>query len=141
LHLIPLAALASMLIYTGFRLTHPREFMHVYQIGKDQLLIFVATLIGVLATDILIGILIGIGMELAIHVINGVPLRSLFKPYFDVELIGDQGAIVRARYSAGFSNWIQFRRQLIRLGLHERRDVVLDLSRTKLVDHSVMDKL
>lgn len=141
LHLIPLAALASMLIYTGFRLTHPREFLHVYQIGKEQFLIFVATLIGVLATDILIGILIGIAMELTIHVLHGVPLRSLFKPFFDVELVGENEAIVRARHSAIFSNWILFRRQLVRLGLLERRNVVLDLSRTKLVDHSVMEKL
>ncbi len=40
---------------------------YVYQIGKDQLLIFVATLVGVLATDLLIGILIGIGVKLLIH--------------------------------------------------------------------------
>jgi len=40
---------------------------YVYQIGKDQLLIFVATLVGVLATDLLTGILIGIGVKLLIH--------------------------------------------------------------------------
>ncbi len=141
LHRIPLAALAAMLIYTGFRLTHPKEFLHVYEIGQEQLLIFAATLIGVLATDLLIGILIGIAVKLLIHVINGVPLRSLFMSYFDVELIGDDQAIVRARYSAIFSNWILFRRQLVRLGLLERRNVVVDLSRTRLVDHSVMEKL
>lgn len=74
LHRIPLAALAAMLIYTGFRLTHPREFLHVYEIGKEQLIIFVATLVGVLATDLLIGIAIGIAVKLLIHVINGVPV-------------------------------------------------------------------
>lgn len=140
LHRIPLAALASMLIYTGFRLTHPSEFLHVYKIGKEQLLIFVATLVGVLATDLLIGILIGIGVKLVIHLINGVPLRSLFKSYIDVEIKGDT-AVVRAQYSAIFTNWILFRRQLVRLGLLERKNIVLDLSQCKLVDHSVMEKL
>ena len=44
LHRIPLAALAAMLVYTGYRLAHPTEFVHVYRIGKEQLAIFVTTL-------------------------------------------------------------------------------------------------
>ena len=141
LHLIPLAALAAMLIYTGFRLAHPTEFIHMLKIGKEQLVIFVATLVGVLATDLLIGIGIGIAVKLLIHLINGVPIRSLFKPYLDVETKGDDTVVVFARFSAIFSNWILFRRQLVKLGLQERKNVILDLSDTKLVDHSVMDKL
>ncbi len=141
LHRIPLAALAAMLIYTGFRLTHPKEFLHVYEIGKEQLLIFASTLIGVLATDLLVGIGIGIAVKLLIHVINGVPVWALFKSYLDVELKGDDRAIIRVHYSAIFSNWILFRRQIIRLGLVERRNVTLDFTDCKLVDHSVMEKL
>src|SRR5204863_6488632 len=67
IHRIPLAALAAMLVYTGFRLASPREFISVFRIGKEQLLIFVATLVGVLATDLLIGVAIGIAVKLAIH--------------------------------------------------------------------------
>lgn len=141
LHRIPLAALAAMLIYTGFRLTHPKEFLHVYEIGKDQLLIFVSTLVGVLATDLLIGILIGIGVKVLIHLLNGVPLRSLFKSYLDIEPLDDKTTLVRARYSAVFSNWILFRRKLVQLGMGEGKNVIVDLSETKLVDHSVMEKL
>ena len=141
LHRIPIAALAAMLIYTGFRLTHLKEFLHVYKVGKEQLVIFVATLVGVLATDLLIGIIIGIGVKLLIHVINRVPLWSLFKSYFDVELKGDDTAIIRVKYSAVFSNWILFRRNVVRLGLLDRRNVILDFSQCTLVDHSVMEKL
>jgi MFS superfamily sulfate permease-like transporter len=141
LHLIPLAALAAMLIYTGFRLAHPTEFIHMLKIGKEQLVIFVVTLGAVLATDLLIGIGIGIAVKFLIHLINGVPIRSLFKPYLDVETKGDDTVVVFARFSAIFSNWILFRRQLVKLGLQEKKNVILDLSATKLVDHSVMDKL
>lgn len=141
LHQIPLAALAAMLVYTGYRLTHPSEFLHVYKIGKEQLLIFVSTLVGVLATDLLIGILIGIGVKLLIHLINGVPIRSIFKPYLDVELLDKKTALIRARFSAIFSNWILLRRQLVRLGLKERKNVIIDFSDCRLVDHSVMEKL
>ncbi len=141
LHRIPLAALAAMLIYTGFRLTHPREFRHIYSIGKEQLLIFISTMAGVLATDLLIGILIGNGVKSILHLVNGVPMRSLLKPYMDVELDSEDHVTVRARYSAVFSNWILFRRKLVRLGITDKKNVILDLSETKFVDHSVMEKL
>ena len=143
LHRIPLASLAAMLIYTGFRLTHPTEFIHTYRVGREQLVIFVATLVGVLATDLLIGIGIGIGIavKMFIHVINGVPITSLFKPYLDVNIKDDQTALVQAHKSAVFSNWIQFRSKLVKVGINERRNVVLDLSDTTLVDHSTMEKL
>ena len=141
IHQIPLAALAAMLVYTGFRLAHPREFLHVYHVGKEQLLIFVCTLVGVLATDLLIGIVIGIAVKFTVHLINGVPVRSLFKPYLDLEEAGDQTYRVRAYGSAVFSNWIPFKRQLEVIGLVQRNNLIIDLSDTKLVDSSVMEKL
>ncbi len=141
LHLIPLAALAAMLVYTGFRLAHPSEFIHMLKIGKEQLLIFVVTLFAVLATDLLIGIGIGIAVKFAIHLYNGVPIRSLFKPFLDVETQGEDTVLVTARYSAIFSNWILFRGQLVDLGLKAKKNVILDLAQTTLVDHSVMEKL
>lgn len=141
LHRIPMAALAAMLIYTGFRLAHPNEFMNVLRIGREQFVIFGVTLISVLATDILVGIGIGIIAKFAVHIANGVPLRSLFNP--EVQVISDDGQTVRlqAYKSAVFSNWIPLRLQIERKGLLDRKNVELDLSETELVDHSVMDKL
>eukprot|EP00456_Euglypha_rotunda_P030244 TRINITY_DN235_c2_g1_i2.p1 TRINITY_DN235_c2_g1~~TRINITY_DN235_c2_g1_i2.p1 ORF type:complete len:652 (-),score=147.11 TRINITY_DN235_c2_g1_i2:4937-6892(-) len=141
IHQIPLAALAAMLVYTGFRLAHPREFLHVYHIGKEQLLIFVCTLVGVLATDLLIGIGIGIAVKFAVHLINGVPLGSFFKPYLDIEKIGDKTYLIRAYGSAVFSNWISFKRQIEEIGLVQRNNLVIDFAETKLIDSSVMEKL
>ncbi|HLQ44397.1 MAG TPA: SulP family inorganic anion transporter, partial [Planctomycetaceae bacterium] len=122
-------------------LAHPREFMHVYHIGKEQLLIFVCTLVGVLATDLLIGILIGIAVKFTIHFINGVPLKSFFKPFLDVEEAGDKTYRVVAHGSAVFSNWIPFKRQLEDIGLAKGNNLIIDLSDTQLVDSSVMEKL
>lgn len=141
IHKIPLAALAAMLIYTGFRLAHPREFLHVYHVGKEQLLIFVCTLVGVLATDLLKGLAIGIAVKFALHIINGVPLASLFKPFLDVEEIGEKQYLIRAKGSAIFSNWIPFKRQIEEIGLVQKNNLVVDLSDTRLVDSSVMEKL
>jgi MFS superfamily sulfate permease-like transporter len=141
LHRIPLAALAAMLIYTGYRLAHPSEFIHALHIGREQLVVFASTLVAVLATDLLIGIAIGIGVKLVIHVANGVPIKSLLKPYLDIEERGDGTCVISAHQSAVFTNWIPFRREIEHLGLVQRRNVVVDLSNTRLVDHSVMDKL
>jgi MFS superfamily sulfate permease-like transporter len=140
LHRIPLAALAAMLVYTGYRLAHPMEFVHVYRIGKEQLAIFVTTLVAVLATDLLIGIGIGILLKMIIHVANGVPLKSLFKPYIEVQEINETTSLILARESAVFSNWIPFRRQIEQIGLVQRRNLIIDVSHARLIDHSVMGK-
>ncbi len=141
LHEIPLAALAAMLVYTGFRLAHPSEFVHVYQIGKEQLLIFATTLVMVLATDLLVGVAAGIILKMVIHLSNGVPLKSLFKPYIEVQEVDSKTSLIIARESAVFSNWIPFKRQIEDIGLVQRRNLIVDVSDTKLVDHSVMEKL
>jgi len=141
IHRIPLAALAAMLVYTGFRLASPREFISVTRIGKEQLIIFLATLVGVLATDLLVGVAIGIAVKLAIHLINGMPLGSIFKPFLDIEPRDDKTCVIRTGGSAVFSNWIPFKHQIEYVGLQQRNNLVIDFSETRLVDHSVMEKL
>lgn len=141
IHRIPHAALAAMLVYTGFRLASPREFINVFKIGPEQLLIFTATIVGVLATDLLVGIAIGIAVKAAIHLLNGVPIASMYKPYLEVSPQGEDTVVISAKGSAVFTNWIPFKREIEQIGLSERNNVVVDLSGTKFVDHSVMEKL
>jgi len=141
LHLIPKTALAAMLIYTGFRLAHPSEFSHMYQVGREQFVIFVTTLIVTLATDLLVGVAAGIGMKFIIHLVNGVPIKSFFKAYLDIEPISEDTVKIRASESAVFSNWIPFKRQIEHIGLVQRKNLVIDVSEAKLIDHTVMEKL
>lgn len=142
LHRIPISALAAMLVFTGFRLASPKEFYNVFLVGREQLMIFVATIVGVLYTaDLLGGLAIGIAAKLAIHAFNGVPLGSFFKAFLVVEDRDEKTTVIRASQSAVFSNWFQFKRQIDRLGREQHRNVVVDLSGTTLVDHSFMEKL
>lgn len=141
IRMIPLAALAGMLVYTGFRLAHPREFAHTYGIGREQLLIFVGTIIAVLATDLLVGIFIGIGIKLFVLFCLGVPALSLVWPKIDSEPLDDGTWLVRPHGSAVFCNWIMIRRYIDSEGLAKNKSVVVDLAETKMVDHTVMDKL
>ena len=135
---IPLTALAAMLVFTGFRLASPKEFVHMYQIGREQFIVFVSTVIGVLATDLLVGIGIGIMVKAIIHVINGAPVSSLFKPSMKVENEGDDSATIKVDNSAIFSTWIALKNRIGRPGT---KKVIVDLSGTKLVDHTVMANL
>jgi MFS superfamily sulfate permease-like transporter len=135
---IPLAALAAMLVFTGFRLASPQEFVHMYKIGREQFIIFVSTIIGVLATDLLVGICIGIAVKAIIHIINGAPISSLFKPGIKVENEGEGMATIKVENSAIFSTWIALKN---RIGGQSAKKIVIDLSGTKLVDHTVMANL
>lgn len=141
LHRIPLAALAAMLVYTGFRLAHPSEFLRVWRIGKEQLAIFVTTLVVVLATDLLIGVAAGVVLNILFHVSNGMPFKSMFKPILDVQDVDENTIIIIAKESAVFSNWIPFRHQIEQVGLVQKRNLIVDLSGAKLVDHNVKEKL
>lgn len=136
---IPLAALGAMLVFTGYRLASPQEFIHMYQVGKEQFIIFVSTVIGVLATDLLLGVAIGICVNFVLHLKNGAPARSLVKPQIQVERDTDRAVIVKVKDSAIFSTWIALKKTLE--SLTSESHVVLDLSDTFLVDHTTMSKL
>lgn len=61
---IPLAALAGLLVYVGARLVDVR---HIRQVrGHGDLPVYAATLLGVVLIDLLTGVLIGIGLALAL---------------------------------------------------------------------------
>ncbi|MDZ4666355.1 MAG: SulP family inorganic anion transporter [bacterium] len=139
IHQIPLAALAAMLMVIGYRLAAPKEFAKTHKVGKEQLAIFVATILFTLATDLLIGILAGIVVKLIIHVINGVPLKSLFKPFFTMEVVDDEHYIIDVEHSAIFSNFMSLKKQLD--SLPEGKKITIDFTNTKLVDHSVRSHL
>ena len=138
IHQIPLSALAAMLIVTGYRLASPKEFRKTYHAGKEQLLIFVATIIATLATDLLVGIAVGILVKLIIHMVNGVPFKSLFKPFLTINETGDN-YVIDVEHSAIFSNYIGLKKQLD--ALPRRKNITIDFTNAKLIDHTVMEHL
>lgn len=60
LNMIPLASLAAILIIVGYKLAKPALFNQMYKLGWEQFVPFVATVVGILATDLLQGITIGV---------------------------------------------------------------------------------
>ena len=80
---IPLAAIGAILVYVGWRLCEIQVFRKTFAIGRDQMLIFVITILAILATDLLYGILIGIASKIALIV-------YLLTPSFRTVLTGRQ---------------------------------------------------
>ena len=76
LNQIPLASLAGILIMVGYKLTKAGLFKEMYVKGMDQFIPFILTIIGVLFTDLLKGI--GIGLLVSIYFI----LRRNFQNHF-----------------------------------------------------------
>ena len=60
INMIPLGVLASVLIYTGWKMCEPLVWRHVAHIGKEQVVIFSFTIVVTLLTDLLIGIAAGV---------------------------------------------------------------------------------
>lgn len=139
IEMIPNTALAAMLITVGIKLAHPREFIHIFQIGKEQLAIFLITIFFTLYEDLLVGIAAGITLKFIIHLINGAPLQSLFKVPAIVSFDGQDNYLVEVEKAAVFSNWLGLKAKLE--AIPAAMNVIIDLSKTKLVDHSVMENL
>jgi MFS superfamily sulfate permease-like transporter len=140
IHQIPLAALAAMLIYTGFRLASPATFIQTFHKGWEQLVIFMTTIILTLATDLLVGIVAGITLELLFLMLKGLPLRSVFKPGIKLQQHEDNEYLhVALSDAAVFSNFITLKKYLD--SLPRQKHLVLDLSGTVVVDHTVMKHL
>lgn len=60
LNMIPLASLAAILLMVGYKLAKPVLFKDMYKLGWEQFIPFTATVVAILATDLLKGITVGI---------------------------------------------------------------------------------
>ncbi len=135
IEMIPNAALAAMLIFVGFKLAHPKEFIHVWHIGKEQFAVFTLTIIVTLATDLLIGVGVGILLKIIINLVNGIALKNLFKA--EIEITENAGNyIVDIKSGLVFSNVLGLKKHLATLP--QGKNVVIDVSKTSIVDHTSM---
>lgn len=65
LNLIPLSTLAAILLMTGIKLASPKLVKQMWRGGKDEFVPFIVTVVAIVRTDLLIGILIGLGVSIA----------------------------------------------------------------------------
>lgn len=129
LNIIPLAALAGVLIYTGFKLAKPSIFAKFYKKGFDQFAPFVITIIAILFTDLLVGILIGL--------VSGLffVLRSNFRT--SVVVVNDDNKyLFRLRKDVSFLNKPILKAKLEQVP--ENAYVLIDTLRADFIDKDVV---
>lgn len=134
---IPLASLAALLVYTGYRLASPQTFARAMEVGKEQLFLFVVTIIGILATDLLIGVTLGIVVKLAITLARGVWPSNLFKIHFTIQQQDNDALVVKLLGSALFCNFLPLKKALAKL--ETGQTIIFDFSDGYLIDHTVME--
>lgn len=136
LEYIPNAALAAILIYVGFRLAAPKEFINTYQIGREQLAIFLVTVLVALAEDLILGVAAGIFVKLIFHLYNGASFKRLFFADYEISKSAST-TYITVKGVAVFSNLIGYKKVL--MGLKPKGLVVMDFTETILIDHSFME--
>ena len=141
---IPLAALAAILVHTGFKLASPKVFKHAYDQGVEQLLFLSATLIITLFTDLLYGIVGGILVTLLLHMllakVGFLPFfRKVYKSGSKVYHLENGTYEVKLKGIANFLYALKLDKLLENVPLGST--VRVDMSQTRLVDLSIMENL
>jgi MFS superfamily sulfate permease-like transporter len=130
INMIPKSALAAILLFTGYKLAKPSLARAIYKKGLNQFIPFIITIIAILFTDLLTGVLVGIGVGLIFII------RSNF--HSAVFVINDENKyLFRLRKDVSFLN-----KPIIKRKLEEVPDnavVLIDASRADYIDRDVID--
>jgi MFS superfamily sulfate permease-like transporter len=141
---VPLAALAAILVYTGYKLAAPRVFRLAYEQGMEQLLFIFATVIITLYSDLLWGIFGGIALTLLVHLLlSRLPVDVFFKMIFrsnnNLIQLPDQRYRLEINGVANFLSILKINNLLDKIPAHS--SCIIDLSEAHLVDLTVQERL
>jgi MFS superfamily sulfate permease-like transporter len=136
LNQIPLAALACILFVVGYKLAKPSLFVAMYRLGWDQFIPFMATVVGIVFTDLLRGI--GIGMAVAVFYI----LRNHYRNAYTLQHIpghsnGKAASRMVLAEEVSFLNKGSILKTLN--DIPEGSTIIIDASKSKVIDRDVVE--
>lgn len=134
LNLIPKAALAAILIFTGYKLCKPSSLVHMWKGGWTQFIPYIATALCVVYFDLLKGV--GVGIVLSIFYILRQNMRI---PYYYQRSTFRHGELIKITLSqeVTFLNKASIKETLDKLPAHTH--VIIDATHTKYMDFDVLD--
>ncbi len=131
---IPLAALAAILLMTGLKLASPKLLKQMWSEGRSQFLPFIVTVLAIVFTDLLVGILIGLGVSICFILASNMrrPLRKVMEQH----ITGDVLRIELANQVSFFSRaTLEKTLRSIPRGGH----VLIDARNTDYIDADILD--
>jgi MFS superfamily sulfate permease-like transporter len=134
LRMIPTASLAAILVYTGWKLVNPKAVKALLPYGKSEVAIFLATMGMIVLTDLLTGVLTGLGLSV---------LKLLYNfSHLDMVVEGDEinkRTTIRLKGAATFLRLPKLATALERVS--PGTDLHVKLERLSYIDHACLDLL
>jgi carbonic anhydrase len=129
---IPLACLAAILLVTGFKLASPKVIRGLWREGREQFLPFAVTVVAIVLTDLLIGIVIGLAISIGFVLRSNLlrPMRSSIEKHASGEVLR-----IELASQVSFLNKAALERAL--LDVKPGGHVLLDARITEYIDPDV----
>ncbi|MFQ5731667.1 MAG: SulP family inorganic anion transporter [Planctomycetaceae bacterium] len=135
LQLIPISALAAVLVFTGVKLMNPQAVRELQKFGKGEVAIYAATLGTVVVVDLLTGIVVGIGLALAKLLYRFSHLR------IEIEESPENNGRTLLRMN-GSATFIRVPRLAAALEqVHPSTELHVDFEHLNYIDHACLDLL
>lgn len=132
LNLIPKSALAAILLQVGFKLVKPSIFFDMFTKGWSQFIPFVVTVVAILFSDLLVGILIG--MVVGIYFV----VRTNYRTAIAITKDG-QNYLIRFKKDVSFLNKISLSKVFDRIP--DSSYVIIDIRKNLFVDHDIKESI
>ncbi len=136
LNLIPLAVLASILFIVGFKLAKPSLFMETYKLGLNQFIPFIVTIIGVVFTDLLTGIELGVAIGFIILLRKSYKNSHLLYNEF-VDEDGKKRGVITLAEEVTFIN----KGSIIKVldNVPKGTFLTIDMSKSNIIDYDLLE--
>jgi len=139
---LPLAALAAILVYTGYKLASPKLFKEISYLGWEQFLTFSGTIVITLWLGLLNGIICGMLILLIIHYFKlGLGPKTfiyyIFKPFIKAVEENNRKIVLKIKGVANFLNIMSLRDAIHKLP--PRKLIIIDFTHARLVDNTTLE--
>lgn len=134
LRLVPTSALAAMLVYTGYKLINPKAVKELWQYGKGEVLVYLATVGVIVGKDLLAGVVTGV-------VLSGVKLLYTFS-HLKVRTVYEGDGRKATLCLSGAATFIRLPKLAAALEqVPASTELHVDMTHLDYIDHACLDLL